>query len=99
MVKNLPNGLEYRIISRQLIRSGTSAGANYRSACRARSTADFIGKLKIVEEELDETLYWLEMLNDLFPVEKEVFAALHREGTELVSIIVTSIKTTRQKHL
>ncbi len=60
LVQNLPPNLAAQIIGKQLLRSGTSVGANYRSACRAKSTADFIHKLSIVEEETDESIYWME---------------------------------------
>ncbi len=63
-VESLPKGRTAEILGRQLIRSGTSVGANYRAACRARSTADFIAKMGIVEEEVDESVYWLELLVD-----------------------------------
>ncbi|OQY32676.1 MAG: four helix bundle protein [Anaerolineaceae bacterium 4572_5.2] len=62
VVKALPNDLVGQVIAKQLLRAGTSIGANYRAACRAKSTADMINKFKIVEEEADETLYWLELL-------------------------------------
>ena len=67
MVEALPRSTTASVIGRQVLRSATSVGANYRAVCRARSTADMIAKLKIVEEEADETLYWLELL-----VESEV---------------------------
>ena len=63
-VESLPKGKTAEIIGRQLLRSGTSVGANYRAACRARSSADFIAKMGIVEEELDESIYWMELLVD-----------------------------------
>lgn len=62
LVDKLPRSLASDAISRQVIRSGTSIGANYRAACRAKSTADMVNKTKIVEEESDETQYWLEIL-------------------------------------
>ncbi|MFM8009149.1 MAG: four helix bundle protein, partial [Dolichospermum sp.] len=62
LVESLPNTKTADVIGKQLLRSATSVGANYRSACRAKSTADLIAKLSIVEEEADETLYWLELL-------------------------------------
>jgi len=63
--RTLPQSMEYQVIARQLIRSATSTGANYRAACRSKSTPDFINKLLIVEEEADESIYWLELLQDL----------------------------------
>ncbi len=70
-------------------------GANYRAVCRARSRADFIAKLKIVEEECDESLYWLELLMDAGLAKDSVNTGLVREGSEILSIIVSSIKTAR----
>ena len=64
IVDQLPNTITGRTISNQIIRSGTSVAANYRSACRARSNADFISKITLVEEESDETLFWLELITD-----------------------------------
>ncbi len=79
----------------QLLRAATSVGANYRACCRARSRADFIAKLKIVEEECDESLYWLELLVEVQFINYEMARGLLREGSEILSIIVTSIKTAR----
>jgi four helix bundle protein len=66
LVESLPKTQTGNVIGRQLLRSGTSVGANYRAACRAKSTADFINKLKIVEEEADETLYWIRVINRIW---------------------------------
>ena len=89
-VQALPNNQVANVLGSQLLRSGTSVGANYRAACRAKSTADFINKLKIVEEESDESIYWMELLveSDLMPMKR--LAALMKEGDEIVSIIVAS---------
>ncbi len=84
-------------ISNQIIRSSTSIGANYRAACRAKSTADFINKLKIVEEETDETHYWLEILEESFMVSTTRIQALKIEVNEILSITVASIKTLKAK--
>ncbi|MGD0338356.1 MAG: four helix bundle protein [Bacteroidota bacterium] len=65
LVESLPNNKIGNILGKQLMRSATSVGANYRSACRARSKADFISKIQIVEEEADESMYWLEMIQEL----------------------------------
>jgi len=75
-------------IGRQLLRSGISVGANYRAACRARSSADFIAKMGIVEEELDESIYWLELLVDSGIVSSNRIALLTKEADELLAIIV-----------
>jgi four helix bundle protein len=93
MPKSLPN----RIFFGQLIRSGSSVGANYRAACRAKSSADFINKLKIVEEESDESIYFLELLMTLNePIFHPQIKMLIKEGEELLAIFVSSIKTSKQ---
>jgi len=79
----------------QLVRCGASVGANYRAACRAKSTADFINKLKIVEEECDESLYWMELFIEAGLIKKEKLADLRHEGGEILAIIVASLKTSR----
>jgi four helix bundle protein len=83
------------VISKQIIRSSTSVAANYRAACRARSKADFVNKLGIVEEEADETLFWLEMLIESEKVKKEDVVGLFQELNELVAIFSTSHKTAK----
>ena len=83
------------VIGGQLVRAGTSVGANYRSACRARSRADFIAKLKIVEEECDESLYWLELFDETGYQSGLPVADLMKEADELLSMVVASIKTVR----
>ena len=82
-------------IAKQVIRAGTSPAANYRAACVAKSKRDFLNKLKMVEEELDETRYWLELMvdTDIFP--KEKLDSLIQETIELLNIIVKSIVSTR----
>ena len=93
---HLPNRPEYWVITRQLTRSGTSVGANYRAACRGKSKADFIAKLGIVEEEADESRYRLELLDEICTEEKEEIRRLMREAGELTAIIVQSRKTARK---
>jgi four helix bundle protein len=97
LVGALPRSKAAGVIGRQLLRSATSVGANYRAACRAKSTADMIAKLGIVEEEADETLYWLELLieSDLMPESR--LSDLMREVDEIVAMTVSSIKTLRAK--
>ena len=95
LIDELPNNTSSWAISKQIVRSATSIGANYRAACRAKSSADFIDKLKIVEEETDETIFWLEILEDSNLVSKERIASLKDEVNEILSIIVKSIKTVR----
>lgn len=95
MVETLPRTRAADIIGRQLIRSGTSIGANYRAACRSRSRADMIAKLKIVEEEGDETLYWMELLQELGLIAPSILERHIREANQIVAMIVRSIKTLR----
>jgi four helix bundle protein len=97
LVGSLPQTIEGREIGRQLIRSGTSIGANYRGACKGRSTAEFIAKLGIVEEEADETAYWLELVIEGGLLEKEVVQLLVQEANELVAIMASSRKTASRR--
>ncbi len=94
-VEALPKGKTADILGRQLLRSGTSVGANYRAACRARSSADFIAKMGIVEEEADESIYWLELLVDSGIVTAQKAAPLIKEAGELLAITVSSIRTAK----
>jgi len=96
LIDELPNKPSARAISNQIVRSSTSIGANYRAACRAKSMPDFINKLKIVEEEADETLYWLEILEESSLIHKDKIADLTKETNEILSIIVASINTTKK---
>jgi four helix bundle protein len=95
-VQNLPENRAGRIIGDQLLRSGMSVGANYRSACRARSAAEFRAKLGIVEEECDETIYWLEAVIDGGLMAKRRLADLMAEAHEILSIVVASINTSKR---
>ena len=95
LCRKFPNNMEGRLIGNQIFRSGTSTAANYRAACRARSTADFISKLSIVEEEADETLFWLELIKEMEIVDKTLLNSLMQENNEIIAIIVSSIKTAR----
>lgn len=96
VVEMLPRGRIADILGRQLLRSGTSVGANYRSACRAKSTADFISKMGVVEEEADETIYWMELLVESGIMRINTVEALIREANELLAITVSSIKTAKK---
>jgi four helix bundle protein len=87
----------FEILGRQLVRSATSVGANYRGACRAKSKADFISKISIVEEEADETQYWLELLQALGALPEAKVTALHREASELTAIFTASRRTAKQQ--
>ena len=96
LVEALPKGKTSDIIGRQLLRSGTSVAANYRSACRARSSADFISKMTIVEEEADETIYWMELLVEGGILGKQQLNSNIIEAKELLAITVSSINTARK---
>jgi four helix bundle protein len=96
-VDGLPRDMVTVIIARQLVRSATSVGANYRSACRGKSAADVTAKLAIVEEEADETGYWLEMLADAGRIDARLVESLRREADEIVAMTVASIKTMRAR--
>ncbi len=96
VVEMLPRGRIADILGRQLIRSGTSVGANYRSACRARSIADFISKMGVVEEEADETIYWMELLIGAGLVRKDDLISLLDEANQILAITISSIKTARK---
>ncbi len=97
LVESLPNTRTADVIGKQLLRSGTSVGANYRAACRAKSNADFISKMGTVEEETDESLYWMELLIDGNLVTAKRLSALMTEGNELLAITVASIKTAKKR--
>jgi len=92
-----PKSREYDAFCRQLIRCSSSVGANYRAACRAKSEADFINKLKIVEEEADESMYFLEIFKSISKIEQDEIKRLHGEGNEILSIVVASINTMRKR--
>ena len=96
LVLQLSSSILNKNYSHQISRSSSSVGANYRAACRAKSTADFIHKLKIVEEELDETLFFLELLKEFNPEREKEINACWQEGNELLSIIVASLNTVRR---
>ena len=85
-----------RILSDQLVRSGTSVGANYRAACRAKSTKDFLNKLKICEEEADETIYWLELLMDSNSTSPGLLTDLCEEAKQITAMLTASIKTLKK---
>lgn len=95
LVEQLPKGRATDIIGKQLIRSGTSVGANYRAASRAKSPADFISKMGIVEEEADEAMYWMELLVESGSLRSDQVVPLVKEANELLAITVSSIKTAR----
>ena len=91
----LPAGWVAQTLGKQLLRSGTSVGANYRAVCRAKSNADFINKLRIVEEECDESLFWMELLVENQIMKETKLHALMNEANEILAIVVASAKTAR----
>jgi four helix bundle protein len=95
LIQTLPDRSSQRTIGQQLLRSGTSVGANFRAAARAQSRPDFIAKLKIVEEECDESIYWLELL-DAVTKDASSIRPLIDEANQILSIVVASIKTARR---
>jgi four helix bundle protein len=95
LVSSLPKSMTADVIGKQLFRSATSVGANYRSACRAKSPADFVAKMAIVEEEADECGYWMEIIVETKLMKPELVADLLREANEIVAIVVASIRTTK----
>ena len=96
LCRNLPNNREGRLIGDQIFRSGTSVAANYRSACRARSKAEFISRLSVVEEEADETLFWLEVIKEMTIFQYSKIDVLMKENDEILAIVVASIRTAKK---
>ncbi|HUL21604.1 MAG TPA: four helix bundle protein [Thermodesulfobacteriota bacterium] len=99
LVEKLPKGRTADILGRQLLAAGTSVGANYRAACRARSSPDFISKMGIVEEEADESIYWMELLIDCGLIQKGDISSLLNEANQILAMTVSSIRTARRKKL
>lgn len=97
LAQSLPQTPECNVIRTQMTKSGTSVAANYRASCRARSSADFISKMGIVEEETDGTLFWIEFLVDTKTVELSLVSDLLREGNEILAMTVSSIRTSKQQ--
>jgi four helix bundle protein len=96
LVDSLPKHQVATVLGNQLLRAGTSVGANYRAAVRGKSRADFISKMGTVGEECDEALYWMEMLIESGSVKPKLLKALIDEGDEILSIVLASIKTARR---
>ena len=94
--EGLPDTPGFRTIKNQMVRSGSSSAANYRAACRAKSTADFISKMGTVEEELDETQFWLEFTVGLSEDWRTEVTPLWKEADQLLAIIVSSIVSTKK---
>jgi four helix bundle protein len=97
VVEALPNTTAGRTVGNQLVRSGTSVGANYRSACRARSTAEFVAKLGVVVEESDESAYWLELIAESKMLKQQLLQPLLQEANELTAIMVASRRSALRK--
>ena len=97
LVDHIPNTLSGQTIARQIVRSGTSPSANYRAACLGKSLKDFLNKLKMVEEELDETCHWLEIIMRSEMMKESRMKPLHQECSELLNIIAKSIVTTKTR--
>jgi four helix bundle protein len=95
--EHLPKDETARTLGRQLLRSGTSVGANYRAAHRARSPADFISKMGVVVEEADESAYWIDLLSTAGKVDSVTAVPLQKEADELVAIAISSINTARRR--
>ena len=91
----LPNNTQGNVLGKQLLRCGTSVGANYRAACLGKSHADFVNKLKICEEESDEAIYWIELIGESGLLRQELLAHLLQEARELSFIMSASVKTAR----
>src|SRR2546425_5682422 len=99
LVEELPRGRTAEVLGRQLLRAGTSVGANYRAACRARSRKEFIAKMGIVEEEADESQFWLDLMIERGLLHTSSVSSLRREAGQLVAIAVSSIRTARRTRL
>jgi len=97
LVEGLPRGRVADVLGNQLLRSATSVGANYRAACRGKSTADVISKLSTVEEEADETQYWMELLTESGRIPSHRVTELMKETDEIIAMTVASIKTLRKR--
>jgi len=97
LTESLPNNIIGKNLGNQIIRSGTSPGANYRAACLGKSDKDFLNKLKMVEEELDETIYWIELIILSGLVKENLLKDLMTENHELLKIIISSINTMKKK--
>jgi four helix bundle protein len=97
LVEKLPNSISVRVVANQIVKSGTSVGANYRAVCRARSDREFVSKMNIVLEEADETLFWIEIIMDKQWINKPELQVIWKEGNELTAIFVSSLKTVNDR--
>jgi len=96
LCESLPDTPVGRVIRGQLLRGGTGVGANYRAACRAKSKPDFVSKMGTVEEETDETMYWMELVIEAGLMKEKLLSELYHEADEILSIVVSSIKSARR---
>jgi four helix bundle protein len=97
LTKEFPKEPVYSVVTNQILKSSSSSGANYHAACRGKSTPDFTNKLRIVEEELDETIYWFKYISGIDDRWQKRTELLNREGNELLAIIIASKKTILSK--
>ena len=97
LAEALPDSGVGRVIKNQILRCGTSVGANYRAAKRAKSTADFVSKMGTVEEEADETMYWMELIVESRLMSEKQITDLYNEADEILAMTVSSIKTARKR--
>lgn len=97
LAERMPNTNVIRSITNQIVRSGTSVGANYRAVCRARSDKEFIAKMNIVLEEADETLFWLEIIIEKNWIDRSQLETIWKEANELTAIFVSSLKTVNNR--
>ena len=95
LVEALPKGRTADVLGKQLLRCGTSVGANYRAACRGKSAKDFVAKMAIVEEECDESMYWIDLIIQAGIMDENRVIDLRAEANEILSMVVSSIKTAR----
>ncbi len=97
LVERLPNSISIRVVANQIVKSGTSVGANYRAVCRARSDKEFVSKMNIVLEEADETLFWIEIIIAKQWMSNADLEIVWKEGNELTAIFVSSLKTVNDR--
>jgi four helix bundle protein len=97
LVERMPDSISVRVIANQIVKSGTSVGANYRAVCRARSDREFVSKMNIVLEEADETLFWIEIIMAKQWVSNLELEVIWKEGNELTAIFVSSLKTVNDR--
>jgi four helix bundle protein len=96
LAESMPRGRTADVLGKQLLRSATSVGANHRAACRARSRADFVSKIAVVEEEADESLYWPELISESEIMKADRLAGLIKEADELTAVLIAAGKTARR---